>query len=404
MGDVIYDPIRIVNLLSSVTLIEKKYAQAIKLSGEGFNIFKILGVESREVQMHSAFIAELLRPSGSHDQGTIFLELFLQVFRIEAFDQADLGACNVSVEFTIDKINETRTEGGRIDILIQSKCNRTILIENKIYAKDQENQLQRYKAAYPEAVIVYLTLDGSAPSDFGKGSLSEDDFVLRSYTEDILIWLQHCREKAVSVPMLRECLSQYINLIQYLTNQSSNKKQNMEIQQLIMDSEEKFESAKLITKAFNGLQELVKSCEEEIFNAWLIQYKKKEVPLFQYKQYTFYVKISTEWKYLHFDLYPIVNAKLGFANDPEVAKFRVIAKQFEGRAVNNNEFFSNGNYTVWVWSKFDLRLRSVNYSQYKELGTNRYKWINQVLKEGEEFIDFMKSQLKLMNDSSIQIL
>src|SRR6266446_1112235 len=48
------------------------------LTGEHFNVFRILGLEAAEVRTHSAFLAELLNPKGSPGQGDLFLRLFLK--------------------------------------------------------------------------------------------------------------------------------------------------------------------------------------------------------------------------------------------------------------------------------------------------------------------------------------
>ena len=60
---------RIEDLLKSIKPIveENEQLRAEKeAQGEFFNIFSILGVERNEVHTHSAFLAELLNPKGSH--------------------------------------------------------------------------------------------------------------------------------------------------------------------------------------------------------------------------------------------------------------------------------------------------------------------------------------------------
>ena len=52
-------------------------------TAEDFNIFEILGVAHLEVSTHSAFIANLLNPKGSHSQGTKFLEKFLEFIGVD---------------------------------------------------------------------------------------------------------------------------------------------------------------------------------------------------------------------------------------------------------------------------------------------------------------------------------
>ena len=51
------------------------------LRGENFNIFSVLGIESKENKTHSAFLCELLNPKGSHMLGGIFLSNFLEMLQ-----------------------------------------------------------------------------------------------------------------------------------------------------------------------------------------------------------------------------------------------------------------------------------------------------------------------------------
>jgi DNA-binding sugar fermentation-stimulating protein len=49
----------------------------------------------------------------------------------------DIDNITTSVEKYIGFTNDDKTEGGRIDILIEDKNKKTIIIENKIYAFEQ---------------------------------------------------------------------------------------------------------------------------------------------------------------------------------------------------------------------------------------------------------------------------
>jgi hypothetical protein len=53
-------------LFSEIRNIKNKYDDLAKAIGNRFNIFWTMGVETREVKLHSALIAELLNPQGSH--------------------------------------------------------------------------------------------------------------------------------------------------------------------------------------------------------------------------------------------------------------------------------------------------------------------------------------------------
>ena len=53
--------------------------------GEFFNIFNVLKIGGNEVRLHSAFLAELLNPEGSHGLGNIFLVEFLKKLKVDNF-------------------------------------------------------------------------------------------------------------------------------------------------------------------------------------------------------------------------------------------------------------------------------------------------------------------------------
>jgi len=186
------EQIKIIKLISKVRLINREYEISKKHSGESFNIFSILGLGTSEVRLHSALLGELLNPHGSHQHGEIFLSLFLKSIGIDDFTQ-DLRSCKIDIEYSVKAVNEDYTEGGRVDVIFSSSCGKKIVVENKIYARDQKNQLLRYRNAFPEAIILYLTLDGSEPSVEGKGTLLSKEYKTISYKTEILSWLEQCR-------------------------------------------------------------------------------------------------------------------------------------------------------------------------------------------------------------------
>ncbi|MDR3266147.1 MAG: PD-(D/E)XK nuclease family protein [Tannerella sp.] len=231
------------NLLHQVSTLNKHYSELARLSGEDFNIFKVINLTTDEVRIHSAFIAELLNPKGSHGQGTIFLELFVKQKHLNC-DFLDIANAKVTAEENIGK--KTETEGGRIDILITDN-NTCIAIENKIYAGDQENQLVRYAnycKKYNPSQLLYLTLEGKDASDDSAQDKNGDTakYIRISYEDDIIKWLETCRKESVTFPILREGITHYINLIKLLTNQSTNKAMKEEIVKLLL-SPENFEAA-----------------------------------------------------------------------------------------------------------------------------------------------------------------
>ena len=224
------------NLFGQVNSLISKYKKVNELTGEHFNVFRILKLESSEVRMHSAFIAELLNPKGSHGQKDVFLKLFIKSFCFKGAE-IDTGSCTVEIEKHVGFINDDRTEGGRIDIFIGDKQNNNVIIENKIYAGDQYNQLVRYHQHSEHADILYLTLEGSEPNINSYGILKNGEhFKCISYKSNIIEWLEACRKECAVLPIIRESITQYINLIKYLTNQTLNHTMQEELSEIIKNN------------------------------------------------------------------------------------------------------------------------------------------------------------------------
>jgi len=182
-------------------------------TGRQFNLFNVLDVSRREVKTHSRLLAELLNPNGSHSQGNTFLSHFMDVLH------GLRSVCNhefpeSSVQSGTWQIHcEKRTIQGNLDIVLESP-GLLLVIENKIDAGDQPEQLARYakwlkKSARPDqaSALLYLTLDGHE-SDEARG---EEYFVL-SYEKHIQLWLDYCFD-SVTAPRIRDMLAQYREII-----------------------------------------------------------------------------------------------------------------------------------------------------------------------------------------------
>lgn len=241
-------------LFSQVQTIIKSYDRINKANGSYFNIFSILKVESDEVRTHSRFIAELIDPKGKHGFKDEFLKAFISELGINY--QINTKDCEVKVEKSLGRINKDFTKGGNIDILVQEKNNRNkaILIENKIYALEQKNQLLRYQNGFPRGKVIYLTLNGDKSN---MPSSKEISYEIISYKNDIINWLEECKKIAVDNPIIRETIKQYINLLKKLTNQNINKVMNEELAKLIIKNEANFNS-------FIELNNAVDSIKKEI--------------------------------------------------------------------------------------------------------------------------------------------
>ncbi len=217
------------NLLDLVSQIHTKYDEISRITGRNFNMFDILGLSKNEVRLHSNIIAQLLSPSGSHGQGTLYLELFLNVLNEKkksnqnsndnSIVSLDTKTTKVSVEMHIGK--QTEEEGGRLDIICQDRNGKKNIIENKINAPDQPNQLLRYHNYDKNATLIYLNKTGDVPQKLSLGDkdISELKLLILSYEADITKWLELCLKESYQLPVIRETIFQYLNTIKKMTNQ-----------------------------------------------------------------------------------------------------------------------------------------------------------------------------------------
>ena len=218
-------------LLAEITRLYKQAAERRserEKQGEFFNVFNTIGLRAEEVRLHSAMIAELLNPNGMHGLSNCFLQVFLE----------RLGLPNDYIKEAKGTITEryigpkTKTHGGRIDIIIEDG-NHAIIIENKIYAEDQENQLLRYynygKENFKDGFkLFYLTLEGNGADKKSLGG-KEVTYKNLSYKENIIEWLDECIEIANEKPLAKAVIIQYRELIKQLTNTDMDTKYKEEL-------------------------------------------------------------------------------------------------------------------------------------------------------------------------------
>ena len=172
-----------------------------------YNIFTLFHKFSDEVNLHSNFIASLLDPNGDHYKGGLFLKLFLEMCGIDDFG-IDTSMATVFKEFK------------HIDIYI-SDGKKHIILENKVYAKDQPTQIARYiKAIQNEGAevkdedicVLYLHPDGELPKENSLGGykLNQDNtklekdgsiinFKVISYDKEILEWIDECKNEVSNI-------------------------------------------------------------------------------------------------------------------------------------------------------------------------------------------------------------
>lgn len=178
---------------------------------EKFNIFGSKNTSLLNENGHSVFLKRLLSPNGQHALGNFFLKSFVIDVLDCSFDETQ--------QWVTEK--EKKAGKGRVDLYIHSK-DFTIVIENKIDAKDEKSQLYRYwrNKIYKEIIydreqdnkkwrqskLIYLAPYKKEPSedslqrpyDSGKkydgfpDKLSMEKITCISYKRDISKWIGNC--------------------------------------------------------------------------------------------------------------------------------------------------------------------------------------------------------------------
>lgn len=174
-----------------------------------FNVFDFITPDENRL---SDIISFLLNPESTHGQGNVFLIEFLNMLKssmvkdqprniIDAIQKEIVQKDTIKIfrEVSTDLIKLTQR---RMDIVIDVG-RLGIMIENKPFALDQNNQLGDYYddliKRFPDgSLLVYLSPSGSKPSSY---SLSEDrrkaleksgQLTCISYSKYLLEWLTSC--------------------------------------------------------------------------------------------------------------------------------------------------------------------------------------------------------------------
>lgn len=187
--------------LDRIVELKKKYFE----NGNMFNFLATINKVNDEVS-HSAILAELLNPSGTHGQGIQILKEFIEISAIKI--DSPLENAIVRTE------HFCKEENGRIDILLSFGKKECIIIENKVFASDQPEQLARYnnwanREQFNRVHLVYLTPEGELPSEQSRKGLDLDQIVLLSYREHIKMLLRNCQTILNAQPRIRFILCEY---------------------------------------------------------------------------------------------------------------------------------------------------------------------------------------------------
>jgi hypothetical protein len=179
-------PTHFKSIATKVETIKADYETKQKDEKSRFNVFDTLTRHHLE-ELHSNFIAYLLNIDEKHDFGDTFLRFFVEIVN----ENLDIDDKINDFDYKNAKIHkEHSTKYGRLDIFITT-MHFNIIIENKIYANEQDEQIPRYvafaKSQHKPYIVLYLTPEGD---DSATGAA--DTYHAISYRNDILKWLERC--------------------------------------------------------------------------------------------------------------------------------------------------------------------------------------------------------------------
>ena len=226
-------------ILKNIEEIVNKNTKQLRENGTCFNLLEISGINNLEVKM-CRILAELINPSGSHYQHTVFLKSFVKnVLNIETDDE-ELSQSQVITEYLIDN-------NRRIDIVITTP-KRFIPIEVKLYAHDQKNQcLDYYNFASSKAAVAskvyYLTIDGHLPHEntgltpvmSGNEVVGYEEIIPLSFVSDVCQWLDEIALIVSDKIILYSSIIQFKDSLEKLGGNVNNKI-NTEIADIISSS------------------------------------------------------------------------------------------------------------------------------------------------------------------------
>lgn len=334
------------------TLREARNRFSDRLAPE-FSIFDYLRTDEMGL---SGCIASLLDPKGTHGQGNVFLEAFLECIGSAAAWAKNAGSCQV--------VPEKQANGQRrIDIYLEFP-NGAIGIENKPWAEDQDGQLTDY-ASYLKRTVgakkwLLLFLCDRDPSE---SSMTHDEqkelsgggnFVRCSYSE-IIAWLEicACKSKALNVRIFIEELAKFIRVN---IKGELDMSEEAETCNIILKSKESLGSAFEIYKAIDSVKKnLMKKFQEDLESelrslGFHLMWDKNLESKWQ-SSVGFGVKFRQEQNlYLRFEFehsglnglfWGIRRESNSIKNDPDI--WRSI------RGLMANQFSSGGESEWWPW-------------------------------------------------------
>jgi hypothetical protein len=240
------------------------YKNSVEKTENNFNIFRILQIESDEVRLHSRILKSLIE---------LNIAGFINAIPTNYWNKTSKptdGFLRVRLEVPCSSLLDN-TSDGRIDILVEFE-NLLIIIENKIYASDQNQQLVKYheygKRSGKDFLLLYLTPNGKEPTNdsiFQANSnegLQPGEYHLISYKNEILNWLETFRKELESKKEfngIHEITRQYIQTLKNICL-IMTEEQKERLQQLLENHE--------ILNHVHQLKYDIETIENKIHEIW----------------------------------------------------------------------------------------------------------------------------------------
>ena len=294
--------------------ITAQHAEAKKNRRRTYNIYQLLDITDKEIQM-CRILADLLDPDGVHDEGIKYLKVFFDtVLHIDLPDSVLRGA-KVEREYPI--INKRR-----IDIVIDYQGG-FIPIEVKINAEDMKSQCYVYyhfaRKTDPDTFVVYLTRNGCMPSAYSltgeKGDRLDEKYIhCISFEGDILSWLDKIKRIADEnmVPMLEQFEGAVLDFLY-----SEGESYKMDLSEKILESSSNIRHAIAIADSLNFAKaELMKRLFQEFENQMEPLLKKYNLEPEMKSKWYHYKDMATEdyYAYKSNTTYPGLNYVISSVN------------------------------------------------------------------------------------------